>query len=58
MVGDRAVPRNTSRFSPVLLKRHAGEVKGNIDDHLLRAADESAPAGLDEDGPGLPSIHH
>ena len=33
-----------------------GEVEGDIDDHILLATDESAPAGFEKDGPGVDAV--
>ena len=34
----------------------AGAVEGSVDDHILLAADESAPAGFEKDGPGVDAV--
>ena len=45
-----------SRVYKIWAAFRAGAVEGNVDDRILLAADESAPAGFEKDGPGVDAV--
>lgn len=56
IVSDVAADRHVKLLASRSLSRSTGEVERNIDDHILLAADESAPAGFEKDGPGVDAV--